>query len=299
VRRTPLFEAQHSERYVRQELIAEYQRAFDVNLIVVIDQIVPDAVTYLEELLYDLDTDRPLHVLLASPGGDGEVALRMVRAMQLRCTELTVIVPDQAKSAATLMCLGADRILMGPAGDLGPVDPQLPGDTDWNLVSCKDLVRAVAEAEARVIRAPDAYPLFASLLSDVSMVMLEQARSAIDRSESLVREALACAATRTSEEVEALTGRLRGPLIDEPATHSAVVSAPAARRHGLPVELAEPASDRWRLIWSLWVRYVHLGCFPVGQCSVYEGQRASHVMQPATGPESPAAQAAELLELIR
>jgi hypothetical protein len=126
VRRTPLFEAQHSERYGRQELIADYQRAFDANLIVVIDQIVADAVTYLEELLYDLDTDRPLHVLLASPGGDGEVALRMVRAMHLRCTELIVIVPDQAKSAATLLCLGADRILMGPAGDLGPVDPQLP-----------------------------------------------------------------------------------------------------------------------------------------------------------------------------
>jgi Serine dehydrogenase proteinase len=299
VRRTPLFEAQHSERYVRQELIADYQRVFDVNLIVVIDQIVPDAVTYLEELLYDIDTERPLHVLLASPGGDGEVALRMVRAMQLRCTELTVIVPDQAKSAATLICLGADRILMGPAGDLGPVDPQLPGDTDWNLVSCKDLVRAVDEAEARVMRAPDAYPLFASLLSDVSMVMLEQARSAIDRSESLVREALACAATRTAEEVDALTGRLRGPLIDEPATHSALVSAPAALRHGLPVEMADPMSDQWRLIWSLWVRYVHLGCFPVGQCSVYEGQRASHVMQPTTVPESPAAQAADMLELLR
>jgi len=292
VRRTPLFEAQHSERYGRQELIADYQRAFDANLIVVIDQIVADAVTYLEELLYDLDTDRPLHVLLASPGGDGEVALRMVRAMHLRCTELTVIVPDQAKSAATLLCLGADRILMGPAGDLGPVDPQLPGDTEWSLVSCKDLVRAVDEAEARVTRAPDAYPLFASLLADVSMVRLEQARSAIDRSESLVREALACAGNRTAADVEALTGRLRGPLIDDPATHSAVISAPAARRHGLPVELADPASDQWRLIWSLWVRYVHLGCFPVGQSSVYEGQRASHVMQPTvetlTAPATPA-----------
>jgi hypothetical protein len=82
VSRTPLFTAQHSERYVRQDLIKNYEATFDVSLIVVIDQIFARGVTYLEELIFDCDPAKPLHVLLASPGGDGETAIRMVRSLQ-------------------------------------------------------------------------------------------------------------------------------------------------------------------------------------------------------------------------
>jgi len=69
--------------------------------------------------------DQDLHLLVAFPGGDGEVAVRLVRAALARSKTLTVIVPDQAKSAATLLALGAHEILMGSTSDLGPVDPVL------------------------------------------------------------------------------------------------------------------------------------------------------------------------------
>ena len=36
-------------------------------------------------------------------------------------------IPRHAKSAATLIALGADEIHMGPLGQLGPIDPQLGG----------------------------------------------------------------------------------------------------------------------------------------------------------------------------
>jgi membrane-bound ClpP family serine protease len=85
----------------------------------VIDQIFPENLTYLEELLFDCVDARSLHVLLASPGGDGETAIRMVRAMHSRCEELAMILPDMAKSAATLMCIGAHKIIMGPEATLG------------------------------------------------------------------------------------------------------------------------------------------------------------------------------------
>ena len=37
-----------------------------------------------------------------------------------------MIVPNAAKSAATLIALAADRILLGQLGELGPLDPQMP-----------------------------------------------------------------------------------------------------------------------------------------------------------------------------
>jgi hypothetical protein len=115
----------------------------------VIDQITPTNTTILEDLLFDCEPHKDLHLLLSSPGGDGETALRMVRSMQQRCDELTVIMPDVAKSAATILCLGAHRILIGPGGDLGPIDPQMIFPTEdghRTVASAKEIVAAVTEA---------------------------------------------------------------------------------------------------------------------------------------------------------
>lgn len=279
--RTPLFQARHSERYARQALLKRYEALTGASLIVVIDQIFPENMTYLEELLFDCDPQRPMHILLASPGGDGETAIRMVRSMQTRCSELTVLLPDMAKSAATLMCLGAHHIIMGPGGDLGPVDPQfqLGGRS---LAGAKEIVAAIDEAEERIKDAPETFPLFAGLLSDVNMLMVEQARSALSRTGALVREALSCQAARHDEEVAELAESLQAPLIDDPASHSAVIPVGAAQDFGLPAVPADPASEEWGIVWSLWCRYFTLGCFPAGSTAVYEGRRASHVLSPAS-----------------
>lgn len=279
VTRTPLFIAQHSERYARQDLVRRYQDLTGANLVVMIDQIFPDNMTYLEELLHPLDASKPLHLLLASPGGDGETAIRIVRSLQARCTELTILLPDMAKSAATILCLGADRIVFGPGGDLGPVDPQMryPNGT---LASAKELVEAVDEAEKRITANPETYPLFANLLAEVTMIMVEQARYALARSGALVKEALTAATGRTAEDVETLAMALQQPLIDEPTSHSAVISCDAAKSFGLTAEPADPDSEEWALIWSLWTRYFTLGAFPVGPVAVYEGDRASQIIRP-------------------
>jgi ClpP class serine protease len=279
VTRTPLFTAQHSERYARQDLVRRYQDLTGANLIVMIDQIFPDNMTYLEELLHPLDASKALHLLLASPGGDGETAIRIVRSLQSRCTELTILLPDMAKSAATILCLGADRIVFGPGGDLGPVDPQMryPNGT---LASAKELVEAVDEAEKRITENPDTYPLFANLLAEVTMIMVEQARYALARSGALVKEGLAAATGRTADDVERLAEALQQPLIDEPTSHSAVISCEAAKQFGLPAQASDPASEEWALVWSLWTRYFTLGAFPAGPVAVYEGDRASQIIRP-------------------
>lgn len=275
--RTPLFAAQHSERYARQTLIEEYQELTGADLIVVIDQIFPENLTYLEDLLCECSPSSPLHVLLASPGGDGETAIRMIRSMQTRCSSLTMLLPDMAKSAATLMCLGADSIIMGPAGDMGPVDPQFQVG-QRSLASAKEIVAAVDEAEERVKKAPETYTLFTGLLADVNMLMVEQARDALDRTGAMVKEALACATNRSPVQVSQLARKLEAPLIRDAKSHSAVISVDQAVKFGLPAVRADLESREWEIVWSLWTRYFSLGCFPAGTTIVYEGRRASHLV---------------------
>ena len=69
-----------------------------------------------------LDT---LELLLHSPGGNADIAYQIVRVFRRHCRKLNVIIPLTAKSAGTLMCLGADAIYMGEFADLGPIDVQI------------------------------------------------------------------------------------------------------------------------------------------------------------------------------
>lgn len=277
--RTPLYAAEHSDRYERQKLIRWYQETTDRNLIAVIDQIYDTKMTVFQELLGDCDPDKGLDVLLASPGGNGEMALRMVQSMQNLCKEVRVIVPDMAKSAATILCLGADNIVMGPAGDLGPIDPQMIIQSKF-MVSAKEIVKAVDDAENRLRDNPRAFPLYSALLSDVNMLTYEQSKSAIARSGKLMEEALAAVKTRNEQDVQDLSKKLKGPLIDVPTYHAAVFSFEDAKRNGLPVEKFDPESKEWKLLWTLWTHYYALGCYPAGVTAVYEGKRVSHIEKP-------------------
>jgi Serine dehydrogenase proteinase len=272
--RTPLFNAQHAARYERQQLIREYEEAHGCRFVVLIDVLFPDTVTVFEELVHDADPAQDLHLLLDTPGGDGETAIRVVRSAQARCRELTVIVPNQAKSAGTILLMGAHHILMGPTSDLGPVDPQFP--TPSGLYSAKDLIAAVEHAEKTLAENPESYPLHVALLADFSAVMVQQARSALGRSADLVKEALKSHPGRTADEVAALAIALGKTLIDLPRDHGAVFGAKDAEEAGLPVVHADPRSEQWQAIWQLWAKYFALECF------VCEGRLASQVS--ARGP---------------
>jgi ClpP class serine protease len=238
------------------------------------DAIFGPSVTFLEELIYDADPGQDLHMILDSPGGDGEAALRMARSAQARCKRLTVIVPDQAKSAATILAMGAHSILMGPTSDLGPVDPQFQIGSGANarLVSAKDIIAAVQAAETAVATNPATYPLHASLLADVTALQVQQARSALLRTGDLVIEALKSNPDRTDADVTALQEKLKEPLIDRPKDHGAVFSATDAKDAGLPVVIADPQSEQWKIVWRLYTKY-----FVLGQ-RVYEGERASQIL---------------------
>src|ERR1039458_1188326 len=89
-------------------------------------QISSDAVAELQSQLQALPAGtKALDLLLVSYGGDPTVAWRIVSLIRERCDKFSVLVPHAAFSAATLIVLGADEIIMHPNGNLGPTDPQI------------------------------------------------------------------------------------------------------------------------------------------------------------------------------
>jgi hypothetical protein len=71
-----------------------------------------------------------LEILVNSTGGHSNVAYRLAQYFRRHCKTLNILVPMMAKSAATLLSLNADEILMGEFAELGPLDTQLRDDLD-------------------------------------------------------------------------------------------------------------------------------------------------------------------------
>ncbi len=74
-----------------------------------------------------------IDMIILSGGGYPHPAYQMVNVIRSKCKKLKAIIPLYAKSAATLMALGADEIIMGPQSELGPLDMQMEHPLIENL----------------------------------------------------------------------------------------------------------------------------------------------------------------------
>ena len=141
--RTPLYEAFNAVRYQRQVLIREIQRKTKLHLISYVSSnggaITRDDVVPFADLLHNIPTGEGIELLLHTPGGDPDTAEKlssMVRDRVGSDAPFHVVVPDFAKSAGTLMALGADFVVMSDTSELGPIDPQVQaldssGQSQW------------------------------------------------------------------------------------------------------------------------------------------------------------------------
>ena len=68
--------------------------------------------------------ERDLDLIIHSPGGSAEAAESLVEYLRERFDHIRVFVPVAAMSAATMMALAADKLVMGQHSQLGPIDPQ-------------------------------------------------------------------------------------------------------------------------------------------------------------------------------
>lgn len=89
-------------------------------------QIAADSVPELLDQLQRLPKGKKeLDLMIVSDGGDPTVAWRMVSLIRQRAAKFSALIPQAAYSAATLIVLGADEVVMHPNGNLGPTDPQI------------------------------------------------------------------------------------------------------------------------------------------------------------------------------
>jgi hypothetical protein len=93
-------------------------------------KISPDAVREMYRLLYEMKpiSKKPLDLFIVGHRGDTTVPWQMVGMIREMFDVFNVIIPYKAHSAATMVALGADTIIMGERGELSPIEVLVTGD---------------------------------------------------------------------------------------------------------------------------------------------------------------------------
>lgn len=90
-------------------------------------QIAPDVLEHLADHLDSIGITQRISLILCSRGGNTLAGWSIVNLIKQFCKELVVVIPSRAHSTATLITLGANRIIMTKQATLGPIDPSING----------------------------------------------------------------------------------------------------------------------------------------------------------------------------
>ncbi len=82
-----------------------------------------DIIPIISSQLRKIGKQEKIDLVLYSAGGDTMVPWRLVSMIREYCDQFSVIIPYKAHSAATMISLGADEIVMSDMSELSPIDP--------------------------------------------------------------------------------------------------------------------------------------------------------------------------------
>lgn len=82
-----------------------------------------DVIPLMSRQLNEIGKTKNIDLFLYSVGGDTMVPWRLVSMIREYCDKFSVLIPYKAHSAATMIALGADEILMSDLSELSPIDP--------------------------------------------------------------------------------------------------------------------------------------------------------------------------------
>jgi len=199
-----------------------------------------------------------IDLFLYSRGGRLEIPWSIVTMMREFCDKFEVLIPFRCHSAATMIAMGADNIIMGRKGELGPIDPSLElisPNKKLDLpsrIGTEDVSSYVTfiRERAGLTDQQAIFPLINCLAEKVNPIVLGQIQ-------------------RTYSHIRLVAGKLltlRKPVLPEKAItsiietltekiflHGHAIGYEEAKEIGLQVKKADKETER--LMWELYLNY--------------------------------------------
>jgi hypothetical protein len=265
---TPIFQdILDANTFLRQRkpIIERLQQKLKAKLIVYtaspyhpVPQIMIQDVPSFEDLLRSVSAAKKGCLMINSPGGDGNAAEKLLTMCRQRFTsDFSVIVPDYAKSAATMIALGSDKILMGYLSELGPIDPQIriapfPG----RPIPARSFLDGLEMIRKKIRDEGDPVQMYFPMLSQIRSETLATCQSAIEGSRKFAEKWLNKYMLRNNTNQARKVARWLSEG-KKYKSHGKVIDFEEAKDVlKLNVEKIDPNSDLWNDIWELYCRSI-------------------------------------------
>jgi hypothetical protein len=258
--KTPFYEAIHALRYQRQAIIRRIQDNTGRKLLCyVAGDAAPldrdDPVGFVD-LLHNVQAGQDVDLLLHTVGGDIDVAEKLITMLRTKVGtgRLRVVVPDFAKSAGTLIAIGADVIVMSDMSELGPIDPQIVlTDGNGNRIrhSVQSYIDAYKAHTTALKKDPNdvAAAIMLGKLDPATVKLFESVMTrARSLAETLLQQGMFKELGNWSQAASALIDTNRWQ------SHGQMISWQDATdpKIGLTVDYLDPKSDLWTEYWQIY-----------------------------------------------
>ncbi|MDN5344870.1 MAG: hypothetical protein PWQ18_982 [Clostridia bacterium] len=225
-------------------------------------RVAPDVIRVFYRHLLALGPRPRIDLFLYTRGGDVLTPWRLVNLLREFTPYLSVLVPFRAASAGTLLCLGANEVVMGRLGELGPIDPSVanafnpedPANPVARLpVSVEDVTAYLAMAReiAGLESEGSLAAIFGRLVDRVHPLALGNVHRNYALIRSLARKLLqlhmpAGEQGRVEDIIKNLTERLYA--------HNHMISRREARQD-IKLQVTQPSDRLEDLMWRLYLDY--------------------------------------------
>lgn len=204
-----------------------------------------------------------LNLILESPGGDGSQVAKFVALCRNQCKRFRVIVPNEAKSAATLIALGADEIIMGPSSELGPIDAQIPAVIEGvrRYISAQSFIDArddlLDRYDKRKAAKKDVEPIL-QMLTTLDMPFIAECERSMEFGREIGKKLLCDHMFSKKKGKVAKADKLVSELssVKRFKVHGARIDGSTAKSLGLKIRMCGHDFGVWTKVWEYYTRAV-------------------------------------------
>jgi len=260
----------HSQKDTRQKLISMIEAKRKAKLIVYVSKldymIDYDDIPIIAAMLDSVGETDNIELMIQSSGGIGEVAEKIVEMIRRYCKkQFRVIVPNLAKSAATMIAISADKVIMGLTSELGPIDPQLTvvqGGVPHS-VSAQSFIDARNRLEnetAEAVKKNEPYQAYLAQLSALNTGFIDSCEKAISFATDFATKALENNMLKGKRDAHDLANRIALNLSSASTyfSHGRTISAQVIKNNPplneMLVDELTIESEDWKMIFELYLR---------------------------------------------
>lgn len=197
------------------------------------------------EIIRDIKSQE-VDIFLHSPGGSAEATESVVKMLRNKFKKIRFIITGAAKSAATMLALSGNSILMDTAAELGPIDPQVR--VHGRFSPAGSIIEQFDRAAKELKKDPAQLPVWIPILQEFAPSLLVECENFIGLSKKLVTNWLTEFMFRGETDAKKKAKKIANYLTDEKNTlsHARRIDASQLRKLGVKIELLEEQKDKFQ-----------------------------------------------------